>query len=184
MRGAGAAPGPVRLIRVSLNDPDDREAVEVCGAPRGTVTDPPLYDARRRIAVAYDSGNGVVQAFRYTGRLERLWRRDLAHAAHMIVFPDTGELVMHDFHGPAFARTGIARAVAHRTAGLVRSAAVRRAGARLSGDDVIVLDIETGAERARARVPSMFQSVLFPAPGFGRDLYWCTFSTLARVEVV
>jgi hypothetical protein len=29
----------------------------------------------------------------------------------------------------------------------------------------------------------MFQSVLFPAPGWGRDLYWCTFSTLARLEV-
>jgi hypothetical protein len=29
----------------------------------------------------------------------------------------------------------------------------------------------------------MFQSVLFPAPGWGRDLYWCTFSTVARLEV-
>jgi hypothetical protein len=48
---------------------------------------------------------------------------------------------------------------------------------------VLVVDIETGVERARARVPTMFQSVLFPAPGFGRDLYWCTFSTLARLEV-
>jgi hypothetical protein len=30
----------------------------------------------------------------------------------------------------------------------------------------------------------MFQSVLFPAVGWERDLYWCTFSTLARLEVV
>jgi hypothetical protein len=29
----------------------------------------------------------------------------------------------------------------------------------------------------------MFQSVLFPAPGWDRDLYWCTFSTLARLAV-
>jgi hypothetical protein len=29
----------------------------------------------------------------------------------------------------------------------------------------------------------MFQSVLFPTPGLQRDLYWCTFSTLARLEV-
>jgi hypothetical protein len=29
----------------------------------------------------------------------------------------------------------------------------------------------------------MFQSVLFPAPGFARYLYWCTFSTIARLEV-
>jgi hypothetical protein len=60
---------------------------------------------------------------------------------------------------------------------------VRAAAARRSGDDVAVLDIESGVELARARVPSMFQSVLFPAPGWGRDLYWCTFSTLARLEV-
>ena len=37
---------------------------------------------------------------------------------------------------------------------------------------------------ARAAVPSLFQSVVFPAAGWERDLYWCTFSTLARVEVV
>ncbi len=27
------------------------------------------------------------------------------------------------------------------------------------------------------------QSVVFPAPGFDRDLYWCTMSTLARLAV-
>jgi hypothetical protein len=60
---------------------------------------------------------------------------------------------------------------------------VRIAAGRRCHDDVVVLDIETGAERARARVPTLFQSVLFPAPGWRRDLYWCTFSTLARLEV-
>jgi hypothetical protein len=183
MRGAGVAPGAVRLLRVSLDDPDDREAVEVCGLPRGTVTDPPLYDPGRRIAIAYDSGNGVVQAFRFESALRPLWRRELAHAAHMVQFPGTGELVMHDFHGPRFAHTRVARALGGRWSGPARSARVRRALGRRAGDDVVVLDIETGAERGRARVPSMFQSVLFPAPGFRRDLYWCTFSTLARLEV-
>jgi hypothetical protein len=183
MRGAGIASGPVRLIRISLSSSQDHEAVEVCGAARGTVTDPPLVDATRRIAVAYDSGNAVVQAFRFGTTLEPLWRRELAHAAHMIQFPDTGELVMHDFKGPTLAATRIGRAVAHHSAGLVRSRALRKLASRNSGDDVVVLDIETGLERARARVPSMFQSVLFPAPGFERDLYWCTFSTIARLEV-
>ena len=69
MRGAGVAPGPVHLIRMSLTDPDDRETVEVCGLPYGAVTDPPLYDADRRIAIAYDSANGIVQAFSFDGRL-------------------------------------------------------------------------------------------------------------------
>jgi hypothetical protein len=182
MRGAGHAAGPVRLIRASLLDAGDREIVEVCGLPHGTVTDPPLYDPARRIVIAYDSGNGIVQAFRHGERLEPLWRLALAHAAHMILFPDTGELVLQDFRGPAIARTALGRALAHRGAGLAQSSAVRRTLARLSGDDVVVVDIESGSERGRVRVPSMFQSVLFPAPGFDRDLYWCTFSTLARLE--
>ena len=52
-----------------------------------------------------------------------------------------------------------------------------------SHDDVVVIDIQTGEERARASVPSLFQSVLFPAPGWDRDLYYVTFSTIARVSV-
>lgn len=183
MRGAGQARGPVRLFRVSLADAADWEAAEVSGLPRGAVTDPPLYDEQRRIAVGYDSANGVVQAFRFGEQLEPLWRRELDHAAHMLLYPSSGELVMHDFRGPALARHRLGRALARVTTPLVHVEGVRRAASRRSGDDVVVLDIETGAERARARVPSLFQSVLFPAPGFGRDLYWCTFSTVARLEV-
>jgi hypothetical protein len=183
MLGAGVAPGAVNLIRIAVDDRGDRELVEVCGLPRGTVTDPPLYDATRRIAIGYDSGNGVVAAFRFDGALTPLWQRELAHAAHMIVFPDTGELVVHDWHGPRLARTRLGRALGTRGSRLAQSRRVRAAAGRRSRDEVVVLDIETGDERARAPVPSMFQSVLFPAPGWSRDLYWCTFSTLARLEV-
>ena len=184
MLGAGVAPGPVHLIRISLSDPGDMEAVEVCGAPRGAVTDPPLYDPVRRIAIAYDSAAGVLAAFRFDGRLRPLWQRRLAHAAHMIRFPDTGELVVHDWSGPRGSRTRLAHALGPRLGWVPGIGAVRRAAGRRWGDDVVVLDIETGAERARARVPSLFQSVLFPSPGWGRDLIWCTFSTVARLEVV
>ena len=183
MLGAGVADGPAHLIRISLSDPSDQEQVEVCGAPRGAVTDPPLYDPERRIALGYDSANGVVSAFRFDRGLRPLWQRELAHAAHMIRYPDTGEVVLHDWSGPRLARTKLARKLGERAGWLPRSARFRRAAARRSRDDVVVLDIETGAERARVRVPTMFQSVLFPAPGWGRDLYWCTFSTLARLEI-
>jgi len=47
-----------------------------------------------------------------------------------------------------------------------------------------VVDIETGQEYARADTGSPVQSVLFPAPGFGRDFYLVSFSTLTRCEVV
>ena len=123
-------------------------------------------------------------ALRFGDRLEPIWQRRLAHAAHMIGFRDTGELVLHDFQGPGLLRTGVARELGRRWSHPAHSAPIRNALARASGDDVVIVDIETGEERARARVPSMFQSVVFPAPGFDRDLYWCTFSTLARLEVV
>jgi hypothetical protein len=182
-RGAAAAPGAVSLVRMSLTAPADIERVEVCGAPRGAITNPPLYDAERRIAVAFDSANGVVQAFRFGERLVPLWRRELAHAAHMLHHSATGELVLGDFHGPAFGRTRAGRAVGRRTAWALSHEALLRAASLGSHDEVVVVDISTGAELGRAPVPSATQSVLFPAPGFGRDLYWCTMTTMARIAV-
>jgi hypothetical protein len=183
MQDAGIAPGPVHLIRMSLTDPVAIERVEVCGVAKGAVTDPPLYDESRRVAIAYDSANGIVQAFRSGERLEPLWRRELAHAAHMILYPGTGELVLHDFHGPAFGRTPLGRAVSRRATFIMRNRLLRALATRAARDEVIVVDIETGAERGRAAVPTLMQSVVFPAPGFGRELYWCSMSTLARVAV-
>jgi hypothetical protein len=168
---------------VSSTDGSDVEAVEVSGAAYGTITNPPLYDPERRIAIGYDSGNGLVQAFRLADCLTPLWRARLDHAAHMILFSATGELVLHHHRGPRLARTRWGRRLGQAGSGLARSPSIRRAMARRSCDEVVVLDIETGQERARCAVPSMFQSVLFPAPGFARDVYWCTFSTLARLEV-
>ena len=51
-------------------------------------------------------------------------------------------------------------------------------------DQVVVLDITKGAEIARADTGSPVQSVLFPTPGFGRDVYLCSFAGISRVEVV
>jgi hypothetical protein len=184
MRGAGVAPGAVRLIRMSLDDAGDGEAVEVSGLPRGAVTDPPLYDPQRRIAVGYDSANGVVQAFSFrNGRLAPLWRRDLSHSAHMIFYPQTGELVMHDFHGPAIGRTRLGRAAMRRLTSSLHSDTLPRMASRVSRDEVVVLDVETGEELARSPVPTLMQSVVFPAPGFDRDIYWATMSTVARIVV-
>ena len=59
-------------------------------------------------------------------------------------------------------------------------------GELVTGDhaDVVVLDVATGDERARVDSGSGMQSVLFPCPGWGRDLYLCSFLTVTRVEVV
>jgi hypothetical protein len=182
MLGAGTARGPVHLVRVSLTDAGDHELVPVCGAPGGSITNPPLFDPQRQVAVAYDSANGVLAAFRFEGgRLEPLWQRPYASAGHLLLFPDTGELVAYDFHPSPGARTRLARSAGKRGARLVLSRRLRRLAARLAHEDVLVLDVGTGVERGRASVPSLFQSVLFPCPGWDRDVYYCSFSTVARI---
>jgi hypothetical protein len=183
MLGAGIARAPIRLHRVSLADAGDHDAVEISGAARGACTNPPLYDPVRRIAVGYDSGNGVIAAWRHTdaGSLEPLWQRALATAGHLIRFPDTGTIVAYDFRAPVVFRTRAYRAVARRAAPLVARPGVRRALARATAEDVVLLDIATGEERARASVPTLFQSVVFAAPGWSNDLYYCSFSSIARV---
>ena len=52
-----------------------------------------------------------------------------------------------------------------------------------AGDAVVVLDIETGEERGRAATTSPVQSVTFPAAGFGRDFWYCSFACVAHVRV-
>jgi outer membrane protein assembly factor BamB len=58
-------------------------------------------------------------------------------------------------------------------------------GELVTGDraDVVVLDVATGAELARADAGAGIQSVLFPAPGAARDFYVCTFLTVSRIAV-
>jgi hypothetical protein len=152
LRGGGVASGPLHLVRVSLQDAGDAELFTPFGDPHGTITNPPLFDPSRRIAVAYDSGNARLGAFRYDGpgRFTRLWQHDMGASNHFVLYPDTGEIVVNDFTDDA-------------------------------GEHVAVLDITSGALRARVAIGSPIQSAVFQAPGFARDVYCCTFATLARV---
>jgi hypothetical protein len=100
-----------------------------------------------------------------------------------LLFSDTGELVLNDFHAAALTRTRIGRTFAHRLTPALQHRVARRIAARNGRDDVVVVDIATGQEKARAVVPSVTQSLVLPAPGFNRDLYWCTLTTLARISV-
>ena len=185
MVGSGDAASPVRLWWARLDDGATR-STEISGLPYGTESNPPAWDPERRIVVAYDAGNAVVRAWRVAGdELEDLWRRDgLAHAGHLILYPDTRELVVGDWHDvPALRRPGVRRLVRGGTALLGRSARARRASLASGGDQLVVLDLDTGAEKARVAVPSPSQGFLFPAPGFGRDVYYQSLTTIARVAV-
>jgi hypothetical protein len=84
--------------------------------------------------------------------LRPLWRkRDFGCASHMLLYPESGEVVVNDY--------------------------------RDFGEEVVVLDIASGAEKGRVRVGGWSQGVVFPSPGFSRDVYWSSMSRLARIHV-
>ena len=152
-RDIGVSESPNHLVRVDLAN-RAVSLTEVCGLPRAIVANPPTIDPQRRIAVGFDSANGVLRGFRYdeTG-VRPCWRREQDHAAHLLRFPDSGELVTGHHDGKGFA------------------------------DHAVVLDIETGREKGRVETGSPVQSVLFPAPGRQRDFYLVSFTTVTRVFV-
>ena len=99
MLGTGSSPDPVRLWWVRHDDERSIRSVEISGLPYGTESNPPAWDHRGGVVVAYDAGNAVLRAWRLAGdELEPLWRRDgFAHAGHLIHFPDTRELIAGDW---------------------------------------------------------------------------------------
>ncbi len=152
--GHGLSEAPLHLVRMDLAG-GGCTMVEVCGRPGGLIANPPVIDADRSIAVGYDSGNAVMSAFTIgrNGMLTPRWQRHQHHAGHLLLVPESGALVTGDYD------------------------ADRRM------DQVVVLDIRSGDELARADTGSPVQSVLFPAAGFVDDLYLCTFTTITRVSV-
>jgi hypothetical protein len=153
LHGHGRSTAPLRLFRVDVGSGAVSSA-EVGTGPGGLVANPPLIDVDRSIAVGYDSGNGVLCAFDIAadGGLSPRWRRNQEHGGHLVLYPTTGELVTGHFDQERLA------------------------------DQVVILDIETGAELARADTGSPVQSVLFPAAGADGALYVCTFTTISRLS--
>ena len=152
-RGQGVNQAPLHLVRIDLAT-GAVTLTEICGKPNGVVANPPLVDAGRRIVVGFDSGNGVLAAFDIAddGALTPRWQRDQNHASHMLLFAETGELVTTD----------------HDASRMV--------------DEIVVLDVTNGEERVRVASGSAVQSVLFPAAGWDRDFYYCSFAAIARVS--
>ena len=51
------------------------------------------------------------------------------------------------------------------------------------GATVRLVDLDSGEDKARIDVPSPSQGFLFPAPGWDRDIYYQSMTTIARVSV-
>ncbi len=152
--GKGISTEPLHLVRVDL-ETAHVELTEVCGLPGGLIANPPLIDPDRRIAVAYDSGNGHMTAFDIAedGSLSRRWERKQNHAAHLVHLADRGLVLTGDFD-------------------------------RVKGtEDVVLLDISTGAEVARADTGGPIQSTVFPGMGHDGTLYWCSMTTVSRLRL-
>ena len=155
MVGRGVRDTANRLIRVNLSDSSDVETVEVSGNAGGTITNPPLVDETRRIVVGYDSANRVLRA----------WSCDA-----------TG-------HGlkPMWRKDDFG-AASHMIC-LPDSGEIVTNDFGPGGEHVVVLDIETGREKGRARIGGFTQGVVFPSPGWSRDIYWSAMSRFGRVHV-
>ena len=152
-RGLGVASGPLHVIRVSLTDATDSEMFTPFDAPHGTIVNPPLFDASRSVLVAYDSGSARIAGFYYRG-------------------PGSFErLWEHEFncgnHFLLFPDTG--------------EVVVNDFDSRT--EHVVVLDIESGRELGRVATGSPMFSPVFQSPGWARDVYTCSFTTISRTFV-
>ncbi|SCY29345.1 hypothetical protein [Desulfoluna spongiiphila] len=154
MLGAAETPGMTHVVRVSLADASDATVFPVSGLPLGTVTNPPVYCEDKKILVAYDSANAVIKAWRHgpeANAFTLLWEKEGFGASNHMIY---------------FPDTGEL---------CTNDYAYGR------GDASVVLDVESGEEKARVNMNTLFQGVIFSAPGWRRDYYYVTFDTVARV---
>ena len=155
MIGAGVNPTANRLIRVALDDASNREILPISGLAGGSITNPPLYDRQRQIVVAYDSANRYLRAWRFNPHSHELTPLWEKHA-----FGCASHMVSYPDSGELVVNDY-----------------------RRNGEEVVLLNIESGAELARVRSGGLTQGVVFPSSGWNRDLYWSSMGRLARVFV-
>jgi hypothetical protein len=100
------------------------------------------------------------------------------------VYSDTRELIAHGWKDrPALRGPIIRRSLRPALDLLAQSSTLRWLSLGTGNDQLVVLDLDTGRDKARVDVPSPIQGFLFPAPGFERDVYYQSLTTVARVAV-
>jgi len=151
--GKGISTAPLHLVRVDL-ETGAVSLTDICGLPGGLIANPPLIDPDRRIAVGFDSGNGIMAAFDIgdDGTLTPRWTRTQNHASHLLLLSDSGVIISGD----------------HSRDRMI--------------EQVVAIDIATGEELVRADTEGPLQSAVFPALGHDGTVYWCSMSTVNRVR--
>jgi len=157
MIGAGLNPTPNRLIRVALHNAQDHQAWEVSGLPHGSITNPPLVDLKTNTVIAYDSSNRVLRAWQLQ---QSAGRTALEPLWQKTGFGCASHMMLYSDSGELVLNDY-----------------------RRWGEEVVVLDILTGIEKARVRSGGLTQGVVFPSVGWQRDLYWSSMGRLARIFV-
>ena len=153
MQGAGVSRTANRLLRLSLQDCSQHAAWELSGLPGGSITNPPLVDVQRRIVLGYDSANRFLRAWRFGDAMQ-----DVQPLWHRADFGVASHMVL-----------------------LPELGQVVLNDYRRFGEEVVVLDIATGAQQGRVRVGGITQGVVFPSTGWNEDVYWCSMGRFSRV---
>ena len=146
----GLSSSEQKLFRVDLRDSNKIEVIRPFNKKMGSIFSPPAFDPVKNIALAFDTGNGLLAGIKYSSRdgFDKVWERPTRISMQMVLYSDTSEIIVNDF------RTGF--------------------------DNLVVLDIETGKEKGRVATQSTTANGMFLSPGWNRDVYYCSIGTIAR----
>lgn len=144
--------GAQRLLRLNLDDPEDVVAIEPFGMPGGGVIAPPVHVPEHQMAIAWDSVNGGLAGVA-TGD------GGLEVAWHLDIRPSMQPVV--------FPESGE----------LVTNDFTDR-----GSDDLVVVDVSSGAIIERVSTGSRIANGMFLSPGDSRDVYYCSTTAMARVS--
>ena len=143
--------GPQRLHRISLTDPTAHVVIEPFGTAGGGIIAPPVHVPEFDMAIAWDSINGGLAGVSTAGG-------GLEVAWHLDVRASMQPVV--------FPESGELVINDFTAAGT---------------DDVIVVDIATGALLDRVATGSRIANGMFLTPGRNRDIFYCSTLTVARI---
>jgi hypothetical protein len=144
--------GPQRLLRLAADDPADVSDVAPFGVPGGGIIAPPVHVAELDLAVAWDSINGGLAGVSTAGGL-------LDVAWRLDVRPSMQPLVFPD---SAELVINDFTAAGH--------------------DDLVVVDLRSGALVDRVATGSRIANGMFLAPTGERGVLYCTTTTVAHVR--